>query len=298
LIVNDLFLKARGRSAGSRPFYLYIDECARYVNEDIARILDEARKFGLHLILAHQHLAQLRRAGEDVYSAVMTNAQTKVVFGGLSPEDAGIMARQIFMGEYDLEAVKHTFDSYRVVGYWKSVMRSGSRTRSYSTGESWGESEHEGESMLDPAAFEGDDDPIPTLSKGAGSSRSATSAESEGMSEGWAEASEPILELGPSHGYQLAELDYLAAARLINQGRQRAIIKLPGMPSRSVTIPRVSLAVARDERVERFRSQAFEATAFVSPRALVELELRERQEALWQRAKEALRPAEPESFRE
>jgi len=106
LLVNDLFLKARSRPKGSRPFYLYIDECARYINEDIGRILDEARKFGLHLILAHQHLSQLKKAGEEVYSAVMTNAQTKVVFGGLSPEDARIMAELIFMGEHDLPRVR------------------------------------------------------------------------------------------------------------------------------------------------------------------------------------------------
>ena len=76
LIVNDLFMRAKGRPKGSRPFYLYIDECARYINEDIGRILDEGRKFGLHLILAHQHLSQLKEAGESVYRAVMQNART------------------------------------------------------------------------------------------------------------------------------------------------------------------------------------------------------------------------------
>lgn len=52
LIVNDLFLKAKGREVGSRPFYLYIDECARYINEDIGRILDEGRKFGFDALCA------------------------------------------------------------------------------------------------------------------------------------------------------------------------------------------------------------------------------------------------------
>jgi hypothetical protein len=299
LLVNDLFLKARGRPPGSRPFYLYIDECARYVNEDIARILDEARKFGLHLVLAHQHLAQLRRAGEDVYSAVMTNAQTKVVFGGLSPEDAEIVARQVFMGEYDLEAVKHAFDAYRVVGYRKTLMRSGSRSQSSTEAGSWGGSEYAGESVLDPSAFEASDTPpIPTLSRGEGASWSRSRSDSEGVSEGVSEAFEPVLELGPSQGYQLAELDYLSAARLINQACQHAVVKLPNEPSRSVTVPRVRAAVARDERVERFRFRSFEESGFVAPRLLIEAELDKRRERLREMAKEALRPSEPVSFRE
>ena len=106
LIVNEIFLKAKGRPEDSRPFYLYIDECARFVNEDIGRILDEGRKFGLHLILAHQHLAQLKKAGEEVYQAVMTDAKTKVIFGGLNTEDARVLAEQVFLGELDLEDPK------------------------------------------------------------------------------------------------------------------------------------------------------------------------------------------------
>ena len=41
LLVNDLFLKARRRPPKSKPFYLYIDECALFINEDIGRILDD-----------------------------------------------------------------------------------------------------------------------------------------------------------------------------------------------------------------------------------------------------------------
>ena len=98
LLVNDLFLKARGRPKGSRPFYVYIDECHRFVSEDIGRILDEGRQFGLHLILAHQHLAQLKKAGEAVYGAILTDARTKVVFGGLAPEEAEILADFLYLG--------------------------------------------------------------------------------------------------------------------------------------------------------------------------------------------------------
>lgn len=96
LIVNDLFQTATDRLEGGRPFYLYIDEFSRFVNGDMARILDECRKFGLHLILAHQHLQHLKREDEPVYYSVLTNAKTKAVFGGLNSDDARVMAREIF----------------------------------------------------------------------------------------------------------------------------------------------------------------------------------------------------------
>lgn len=50
LIVNDLFQKAQTRPQNPRPFTLYIDECYDYLNSDIARSIDRARKFGLRLV--------------------------------------------------------------------------------------------------------------------------------------------------------------------------------------------------------------------------------------------------------
>ena len=62
LLVNDFMLAARGREEGAPPFHLYIDECHRYLTSDFQDILFEARKFGLHLTLAHQDLSQLKGA--------------------------------------------------------------------------------------------------------------------------------------------------------------------------------------------------------------------------------------------
>ena len=105
LIVNDLFMKALDRKAGSRPFYLYIDECARFLTDDIHYILDETRKFGLHLVLAHQRLGQLREAGENIYNAVMS-IENKAILGGIVKEDAQELAEQVFLGELNLEEAK------------------------------------------------------------------------------------------------------------------------------------------------------------------------------------------------
>ena len=137
LIVNDLFLTATERPPKSTPFYLYIDECALFINEDIARILDEGRKFGLHLVLAHQHLAQLKKAGEDVYHSVMTDAKTKVIFGGLSAEDARILSEQVFLGELDLDEYKHSLDAPVVVGYTRAWLKNFSHGKMHTESEAY-----------------------------------------------------------------------------------------------------------------------------------------------------------------
>ena len=155
LIVNDLFLHARSRKPGSRPFYVYIDECSQYINNTIGRILDEGRKFGLHLILAHQHLAQLKEAGEKVYSSVMTNARSKVIFGGLTAEDARVLVDNVFLGELDLQEGKPAFYRPTVVGvatrYFENISRGQSTTRTRTESESYTEGENvtEGQSFAE-----------------------------------------------------------------------------------------------------------------------------------------------------
>lgn len=117
LIVNELFQRALARRPGSRPYCLYIDECYHYLNEDIENIFDQGRKFNLHMVLAHQRLGQLRKAGDHVYNAVMAGAQTKVVFGVEDFQDARDLAEQIFAGELDLSSAKAAFSRPRVTDY-------------------------------------------------------------------------------------------------------------------------------------------------------------------------------------
>ena len=68
LIVTGLEQAALSRtdvpSTARRPFYLIMDEFQDYVahegsEQTLSQILSECRKFGLHLVMAHQHLGQL-----------------------------------------------------------------------------------------------------------------------------------------------------------------------------------------------------------------------------------------------
>lgn len=333
LLVNDLFLKARGRPKGSRPFYVYIDECSRFVSEDIGRILDEGRQFGLHLILAHQHLAQLKRAGEAVYGAVLTDARTKVVFGGLSPEDAETMADLLYMGELDFEEAKTSLSKPVVVGHDTRWFESESTTISRSESESTGRTVTHGTSTTtttargrsetdgwsDGPAREGIDIP-PALnrnwSSGSSTSRSVATGTStseaestsrsvsigRGETSGRSEGLLPILEVLPTTVFSLEEQRHRKAALLRNLRRQEAVVKMPERESVAFRAARVVPGVANPERVERFKRDTFLRSPFVKPIRAVDALLRARRQSLERRAAEAAErveePQDPDDFLE
>ena len=294
LIVNDLFLKARGRPKNSRPFYLYIDECADFVNKDIARILDEARKFGLHLTLVHQHLSQLKAAGEVVYGSVMTNAQTKVVFGGLKPGDAEIMASTVFMGEYKLNEAKYSYDTYAVTNFVRTWLANHSSTSGYSSGSSRGVSERRGISQADYAGA-----PI-VDSQAWGRSESWNSGYSETETWGQSESFLPVIrkQTVPGALYSLEDQIYRSMALMVNQPTRSAIVKLPLERRRQVTTPEVQDAIARDARVDALRERAHEANPCASRSDEVRKALEARRLAVFREAREHSRPKTPRSFRE
>ena len=73
-----------------RDFYIYIDEFQTFATESIAGILQEARKYRLNLIIAHQYLGQLE---ETVRGAIFGNIGTLVSFR-VGAEDAEYLARE------------------------------------------------------------------------------------------------------------------------------------------------------------------------------------------------------------
>ena len=305
LIVNDLFLKARGRPKGSRPFYLYIDECARFINPDIGRILDEGRQFGLHLILAHQHLSQLLKAGEAVYGAVMTDARTKVVFGGLSPDDAEEMARNVFMGEFNLEEPKQSLIKPTVVGHDVIWLSSNSTSDGISSGTSRGDNSGYSSSFSHGSTYRDNGDWFfgeEEVSRNTSDSGGYSSSSSYGTSEshtasttsGQSESLMPILKNLPTTVFSLQEQQHKAAAKLRNLRQQQAVVKMPDRLSVGITAATVEDGYARQERVERFKQATFEQSSFAKRVSEVEYELAERRIRLEDEAREAEQGGKPE----
>ena len=81
------------------PFMLYVDEFHTFSTTAFAGMLSEVRKYGLGLILAHQHIQQTE---QDVFEAIMGNAGSLLVFR-LGVLDAPAFAKQLEdVSTYDL----------------------------------------------------------------------------------------------------------------------------------------------------------------------------------------------------
>jgi hypothetical protein len=67
------------------PTFVYIDEAADYFDENIQTLLEQARKYQVGMILAHQHLGQFEN--RKLAASVSANTVIKLA-GGISDEDA------------------------------------------------------------------------------------------------------------------------------------------------------------------------------------------------------------------
>ena len=81
-----------------RDFYLYVDEFQNFATTSFIKILSEARKYRLDLILANQYVAQVE---EDVQKAIFGNAGTLVSFV-IGAQDASHLSKE-FGGWYKEE---------------------------------------------------------------------------------------------------------------------------------------------------------------------------------------------------
>lgn len=84
------YRRASTPAAERHPLVLVVDEVQNFVTESFAGLLAEARKYGLGLVVAHQHLSQL---DEELRSALLGNCGTLVTFR-VGAEDAEVLARE------------------------------------------------------------------------------------------------------------------------------------------------------------------------------------------------------------
>lgn len=84
--MNRVYQKEEDR----RDFYLYVDEFQNFATSSFIKILSEARKYRLDLILANQYIAQIQ---EDVRAAIFGNAGTMMSFI-VGATDAGYLAKE------------------------------------------------------------------------------------------------------------------------------------------------------------------------------------------------------------
>ncbi len=84
--MNRVFQAAEDRS----DFYLYVDEFQNFATDSFIKILSEARKFKLNLIIANQYMSQLDRTIQD---AILGNVGSIMSFV-VGNQDAFILAKE------------------------------------------------------------------------------------------------------------------------------------------------------------------------------------------------------------
>jgi energy-coupling factor transporter ATP-binding protein EcfA2 len=97
-----------GRSAGDSEIkprhFVIVDEASWFVSRTVAELFDQARKFGVGLVLAIQRLGQL--TPQDAREAVIANSGTLVVFRVSDREEATFFGRHFasqLIGAADLQ---------------------------------------------------------------------------------------------------------------------------------------------------------------------------------------------------
>jgi hypothetical protein len=304
LITNDIFLKANDRPEGSRPFYLYIDECGYYLNESIKRILDESRKRGLHLILANQHLSQLKEAGDTVYKAVMTDAQTKVVFGGLGSEDAETMVKEVFL-DLELEEPKKSLTRRVAVGQEKISLKGESEGASASHGsaiavaQSDGSSKGESETMLpNDGVYEKEGSQATSWGMFHSDSYSELASLSKTVSRmnSWTEAFKTTYENAVGGVYSLEEQRYKKLSWLKKQPKQLALLVQPDFSLAPFRVETVSPPLVTPRMVNSFVEHRRDALPFVQREEQLKLRHTYQVQKLLERAGVKVKDLAPEDF--
>lgn len=307
LIVNDLFQRALTRPQKARPFTLYIDECTDYLNTDITRSIDRARKFGLRLVLSHQRLGQLEDEDRrNILSAVMS-VQSKVIFGGLEVPDAERLAREIFSGEFNLNAAKRTFATPIVVDHvpeWllaEGEARGKASTKSAMASTGGSQSETTQSTTTRPLwtlnIFAGAGTRSEAQTTATSHERGTSQAETNTDTQmtGRREALRPVLKLGPGIPKSMEELVYEATTRLKELPRQHAILKPIGRRSTQFQVASIQPVVAEGRRVGMFAAKTVKLSGLGRAYETVVHDIDERMRAL---GSMPLPPTEPEDFLE
>ena len=97
--MNAAFSRHDQPLAARRPFFLHVDEFHAFTTGALAGMMAEARKYGLGLTLAHQHMVQTE---QEVFEAILGNVGSLLAFR-VGANDAPTFTRQFAtVTEHDL----------------------------------------------------------------------------------------------------------------------------------------------------------------------------------------------------
>lgn len=247
LLISTLFSECKMRK-NTNPYYLYIDEAHRFLaGSDISRMFEEARKFGLHLVLAHQNLGQLRDAGERVFATVMNEAEIKTVFKIQEPEDAEYLVKLIFRnGLIDPGLVKDVLTKPTVVGYSIGTLKSWASSQSEVKGSGTNSIAGNAISLLPDGGMLTTPTQVGEVQSSADTDLDSL-AKGHASSQSQAEAMMPILEDRAGGTWPLEEQIFVLADEIASMQRQHGVVSIGGAMSvkfRALDTPDVFVSTA------------------------------------------------------
>jgi len=314
VVIDKIYQAGRSRSDISEskrkrmpPFYFYIDEFGELVSEDIAKALQELRKFQVSLVLAHQELQQLREDSPKLYSAVMAEPDIKVIFS-TSREDAEIMAKSLFTGKIRGDKIK------RIIEQTKFWPRETTRTILSSTigggsshGTSRGDASGETTTNITTEAYIPEQglwgtDILVGISETSGESHSSadSSGEIDIETDSWSESTtvvpfyeyEPFMEVSSVQYYSIEEMLEKFITWVKNQTPMHAQLKIGTRSPIPIVTPWVKDLPVRLKDIEAFKGKVY--SQYARPIAEVDREIEVRRKALMSPETGGLSLPEPE----
>jgi len=292
VLLSDLWTAARERGKGEdesdmKPFYVYVDEFQNFITPTIAKNLDQARGFGLHLTLANQFPRQILHAGANgpaVYDSIMANARSKIVFSLEGEENLKPLAQWLFMGVFNPDEIKLKLKSRKVMDYvqrvWEVITESegGSKAKAIYTGTT--DSDVEGGAILDGQEQESR---IWHTGHALSGGTSETDARSWGRSVSWAPYLMPIF------GYEVSSVTYRsleeqlhrAMVALSDQLQRHGVARLVGMRAPlNIVTPVVKRTPTSKEMTDSFLTRVYEKLPFALKRAVAYKLIEDRQKKI------------------
>ena len=242
------------------PCLVIVDEFQKFLTHDVPEMLDQAAKYGIHLCLFHQHLLQIKERDPEAFGSI-NNARVKLVFGGLSREDADFMAGEIFAGQFDIKKIKLQIEQTK---FWPKYTREKVYTSSKGGGSASSAGVASGVTESTGSFF---DETLQTWIPGAslagtseGMSESNSQSSGTSESESWSEGvndipfyrMEAFREVSSVQTYSLDELRWEMAEKLMLQYQRHFFLRRPGKPTVACVTPFVKSRYVSPEMLHRY----------------------------------------------
>jgi hypothetical protein len=248
-LLSDFFDAAVARGETDERYLLVLDEFQQYVTSDMASMLDEVLKFGLHLGFAHQRLEHLERE-PALRDAVFGNARVKAAFGLDEFNTAEFMANQLFMSEIVADTVKHEIIRPGIVAYSEELVETFTEYTASSRGSTQALKTNAEDDWRSPYLTEGESE-----------------SDSKGMARGTAFQLRPVLDdmLSSRTFYTIEEKRAKAAHRLMSLPQRHCAIRIKGADAVMYEVPEVRHFECDDEVRADYELQAALHSGAVPP---------------------------------